>query len=340
MGFLDNLNTFNSAVPGDGSDIYANLNKLTIEFYHLPSDKTVSFKAYLTSWDDKFTSNYNSEEVFGRNDHIHTFQGTHREIQVAWDVVAGSVKEAQENLARVSLLAQFLYPAYKMETLNFSVSNSGLQGTAGSGMPLQVGTMTKAPLIKVRFANLIVDSKGSLDTVSAKETGLLCAMDGLTITADLEAGVIDGTGVATPKVFKLTTTLKVLHQHTLGWDNDAKSWLGTGAEGYPYNAWGSNSSNSRTFAGLNPAPATPPPGTTGTPAQNEGPAGGSAPGAGTDPSSGAAPATDPSEPPDNQCCDENTTWEERRAHLIEAQAQMDAYYDERAAEEAAAGGDV
>ena len=250
MGFLDRLNDngvnpkFNSGVDNDASDVYANLNQLIIEFYHLPSDRSVSFKAYLTSWDDKFSSNYNSEDIFGRNDQIHTFQGTFREIGISWDVVAGSIQEAQENLGRVSLLAQFLYPAYKMEATSF---------TTGTGSPqvMQVGTMTKAPLIKVRFANLIVDSKGQLDSYNAKDSGLLVAMDGLQITSDLDVGVFDGEGVSTPKVLKLTTNLKVVHQHTLGWNNDSKTWLGEGAAaGYPYNTWGPGQSSSNTLTGI------------------------------------------------------------------------------------------
>ena len=284
MGFLDRLNDvgvaapFDSGMGTDASDVYGNLNKLSIEFYHLPSDKSVSFKAYLTSWDDKFSSNYNSEEVFGRNDPIHTFQGTFREISLSWDVVAGSIQEAQENLARVSMLAQFLYPAYKRETFNISTSNSAPQN-------LMVGTMTKAPLVKVRFANLIVDSKGQLDDVSAKETGLLCAMDGLQVTADLEAGVIDGLGLATPKVFKLTCGLKVLHQHTLGWDNARKEWLGEGnSEGYPYNAWGGGKSTSNSLTIGGGSSSGPSAGRTGSP-----------PDAGA--AREAAPPPDPASPP-------------------------------------------
>ena len=145
MGFLDRLNDvderdslFNSNSPHgfDASDAYANLNKLFIEFYHLPSDKSVAFKAYLTDWNDKFDSKYNSEDVYGRNDQIHTFQGTTREISISWVVPAASAGEAMENLARTSLLAQFQYPAYKMETFTF---------TPGS-QPLKVGTIRNLPL--------------------------------------------------------------------------------------------------------------------------------------------------------------------------------------------------
>lgn len=256
MGFFDTLNDqarersalFNSGNPkGDASDEYANSKKLYIEFYHLPSDKSVAFKAYVKDWTDKFNSSYNSEEVYGRNDKIHTFSGTDREISLSWDAPAASAQEARENLARVSLLAKFLYPGFKMENLNYGLeatsgnSGSRVGSTVGaSEQTVKVGTMTKAPLIKVRFANLILDSSGAeIADVDAKNSGLLVAMDGLTISTDFDEGVIDSTvGIAYPKVLQLSTTLRVIHQHSLGWDNDTKLWLGNseGALGFPYNA--------------------------------------------------------------------------------------------------------
>ena len=49
MGFIDRLNDvgatresmFDSGMGTDASDTYANGNQLYIEFYHLPSDKSV-----------------------------------------------------------------------------------------------------------------------------------------------------------------------------------------------------------------------------------------------------------------------------------------------------------
>ena len=254
MGFIDNLNDFTNGSPG--TNAYANAKRMTIEFFHLPSNKTIKFKAFLTGWDDKFTSQYNTEDVYGRNDRIHTFQGTYREISISWDVVAYGLEEGMENLQRTSALAQFLYPAYKMESMAFSIAG-------GSAQNLMVGTMTKAPLMKVRFGNLIVDSKSDLDAPTAAESGLLCAMDGLQITADLDGGFFDGVGIATPKVLKLSTNLMVIHQHTLGWNNGTKEWLGEGnSAAYPYNAWGEGASSSpsgqRALAdrGTNPLPNT------------------------------------------------------------------------------------
>lgn len=282
MGFIDRLNNgqsdveatreslFDSGLGTDGSDIYANGNQLFVEFYHLPSDKSVAFKAFIKDWSDKFDSSYKSEEVYGRNDPIHTFQGTKREISLSWQVVAATAGEAQNNLARVSLLSQFLYPSYHME--KFTVGQLDAKGDpVGPTQQLDVGTMTKAPLIKVRFANLILDSKaGVVESVNAKHGGLLCALTGLNISADQEAGFIDATGVATPKVLELSTTMLVIHQHSLGWAN--KTWLGNtdgNAEGFPYQAYGPGAASDRHIedryaGGSGTTSTTPPPATPAT----------------------------------------------------------------------------
>ena len=226
---------FDSKLGTDASDRYANLNSLYIEFYHLPSDRSVRFKAYITDWNDKFDSSWNSEQVYGRNDQIHTFQGTSREISLSWEVPAASEEESAENMARISVLSQFLYPAFKSQQVNY--------GTEGMNQYMNVGTMSKAPLIKVAFANVVASSNPSgQGLVDAKQMGLLCAMSGLDISADLDAGVTDGLGLAIPKVFKLSTSLKVLHMHDLGWNNDTKMWMGPVE--FPYKAWG----------GIEPAP--------------------------------------------------------------------------------------
>ena len=72
MGFFDRLTAgggvdtttrdalFDSGLETDASDAYANGNKLFIEFYHLPSNKSVAFKGFITEWTDKFDSKYNT----------------------------------------------------------------------------------------------------------------------------------------------------------------------------------------------------------------------------------------------------------------------------------------
>lgn len=143
-------------------------------------------------------------------------------MTIGWDVVASSVNEGKANAANVGLLAKFQYPSYNNRdyTLN--------------GESIKIGTLSKAPLIRVQFANLIMDSNVAAGTI-APASGLLCAMNGISVDADLEAGFFDGPnfqGQVYPKAWKLSTSLKVLHQHSLGWDSATGEWLGS--HSFPY----------------------------------------------------------------------------------------------------------
>ena len=73
-----------------------------IEFYHIPTDQAVDFKAYITDFSDDYSSNWESEEVYGRMDPIQTFKNTSREITISFDIVAGSLAEAKSNLEKFS----------------------------------------------------------------------------------------------------------------------------------------------------------------------------------------------------------------------------------------------
>ena len=54
----------------DGSDWVANFQRMFVSFHHVPSGKSIFFKAFITAYNEQFTSNWSSEEVYGRNDPI------------------------------------------------------------------------------------------------------------------------------------------------------------------------------------------------------------------------------------------------------------------------------
>ena len=219
---LSESGMFNSGMLNDPSDVYANLKQLYISFEHVPTGQVVSFKGYITSWKDDYTSDWKPTSVYGRPDPIQTFQGTSRTMTIGWDVVASGVDEGKANAANVGLLAKFQYPSYNNR--DYILNDE----------PIKIGTLSKAPLIRVQFANLIMDSNSGAGTI-APASGLLCAMNGISVDADLEAGVFDGPnfqGQVYPKAWKLSTSLKVLHQHSLGWDSATGEWLGS--HSFPY----------------------------------------------------------------------------------------------------------
>jgi hypothetical protein len=189
---------------GDGSDNYANKKKLFLSFYHLASDKEVKFKAFIDSYNESFSTAWNYEEVFGRPDPIATFKQTTRNISVSWSIPASTMEEARANLQRCNLLAQFMYPGYSSAT--------------------SANTLSKPPLMKVRFANLIRNTAGG-DTSDAKLGGLLAAVNSLNISPvfDDSSGFFDpGTATLYPKTITVSCDFVALHQHELGWSPEGR----------------------------------------------------------------------------------------------------------------------
>ena len=200
----------------DPSDILKEQKRHVIEFYHIPTGANVEFKAWLTDFSDRFESEWESEKTYGRMDPIQTFKQTVRTIDIAWEVVAASKKEAMSNMADCQKLFRMLYPTYS--------------GSAGS-------TLSAPPLMKLKFVNLIqsvatAPSAGKAST--AKDAGLTGTMSGFSYAPDLQSGFFDvGMGTVYPQTLKLECTFTVLHTHDLGYD-DQGDWRGKNKDGFPY----------------------------------------------------------------------------------------------------------
>ena len=186
----------------DGAAIYAKRVGAVLKIQSvIHGDEFVEFIGFLTNMSQNFSSTWNSENVYGRNDPIGTFQGTKRTISVAWDVPAASLDDAKSNLEKTALLSKFLYPAYEGNII------------------------ARPPLVKVKYTNLIQNS-------NTKE-GLLGWIDSLQINPLLDAGpFIDEDKNHYPKVISLSFNLNVLHQHDLGVDVAGKDR--TSGAGFPF----------------------------------------------------------------------------------------------------------
>jgi len=229
---------FDLGGDGDASDGLANAGRV-ISFKSIINDTNeVHFKAFLTEYSDSFTTNWDEERVYGRNDPIMTFQSTNRQISLAWDVPAGSVEEGIENLQSVSLLMRMLYPSY--ENSNYA------------------NTIKEAPLMRVKFMNLIQAAQTPNQKIGNSDQGLLAAVSGFTFTPNIEMGFFedklvndlfdskvllstylnldykpdyltsqleDGSSFfIVPRVFTLSCQLTVLHEKGLGWEKSEKTW--------------------------------------------------------------------------------------------------------------------
>lgn len=220
--------TFNSDMPGDASDLLANRKKLIIDIFHIPTKTSVQFKAFVTSYQDKFESEYNSEEVYGRMDPIQTFKGTKRKISLGWEVVSASEGEAKRNLDRCTTLFSMLYPTY-------SETGASVATTIAAG-----------PIFRLKFANLIQDVSSASDgPASAEANGLVGTISGFTYEPDFEAGFFDaGIGTLFPQTIKLSCDYTVNHTHGLGWANGTKR-----TEKFPYNRNGQTGTPTGTDTG-------------------------------------------------------------------------------------------
>jgi len=204
----------------DPTDLIAQKKKQYIEIYHVPSGKSVYFKAFLELFEDQFSSEWEKTPVFGRMDPIVNFQGTSRIMSLGWNIPSFGEADAERNLQKCSLLMSMLYPVYQ------SIDKT---------TPSSANTLMSPPIFKLKMMNLITDASGNADGSgigSAKESGLLGVISGFTYSPVLEEGVIEkkGTHNLFPQTIKLQCEFTVLHTHQLGWKTDR----GPAVKAYPY----------------------------------------------------------------------------------------------------------
>jgi hypothetical protein len=207
---------------------------LTLDFYHLPSDLSVSFKAYITNLTDNFNQGWNSEKVIGRSDPFQNYENTERVIALSWKIVAGSVKEAKNNLKNISKLAMMSYPKYDQ---NIEEARKGIQSAT---------TITEAPIFRIKLMNMITSARtipGGSGIGKAKLSGLPGRVDGFVFNhviddgyfAEKFEGITEDNSINDVKIYPKTVeascTLYVLHDHALGWSADKNF---RGSDYFPY----------------------------------------------------------------------------------------------------------
>jgi len=207
----------------DGTDALAGNADQVISFYHVPSGKSVYFKAFITSFNETYSSDWASEKVYGRVDPIYMFKNTTRRITLAFKVPAASEGEAFENLGRVQALIQFLYPRY-------SIVDSE------ADMPAQ--TISQSPLVRLKVMNLaqaessIERDYSSDDNFSYYKTrhnpnpkwgGLLGAIGNLNVDHGLQSddgSLAVGKNTILPKLLEINLEFNPIHETPLGWNEN------------------------------------------------------------------------------------------------------------------------
>ena len=217
----------------DPSDAYANAG-FVISFYHIITGQSLKFKAYITNFNESYSSDFAAEPVFGRADPIYAFRNTTRQVNLTFQAPASSTGEAYENLAKAQKLIQFLYPAYK----NLD-NNNAL-------------TIAQSPLVRLKVMNLLsrpqgfnspepseVSNRTLYDNYSTSDepaNGVLGALTGVTVVHNVEnadIGVFEKTNnTILPKVIEIQLNFAPIHEHPIGWNEG-----GTFSEpSFPYGA--------------------------------------------------------------------------------------------------------
>jgi len=191
-----------------------------LSFFYVASGTSdslvVDFKAFLTAFDDQYTSKWTPNSVYGRMDPIATFENTTRRLNVSFGVPSYDNIEAKINFDKLTRLITMLYPVY--------------QEQSGGSASQIVG----APLLRMKFGNLIMKANlaSSSDVVTG---GLLGYLDGINFTPNFEAGFHDkgASGTLIPMEFSLNCSFNVLHEHGLGFKLSGRS-LDKRERNFPY----------------------------------------------------------------------------------------------------------
>tara|TARA_Y100000296_G_scaffold83530_1_gene114588 strand:- start:813 stop:1868 length:1056 start_codon:yes stop_codon:yes gene_type:complete len=216
-----------------GTDGYANHRGAYISFQHVPSKRSVKFKAFITAFNESYNSDWATETVFGRVDPIYLFKSTTRKITLGFKLPAESASEAFENLGRIQKLLQFLYPNYTV-----------LDDPLGEQSGVFAQTISQSPMIRLKVMNLLADATTAMDVptdpVRGKGLGdfdyytgggpglgivgggLLGVIDNVTVNHNLEGndGVLHASdGVILPKLIDVNLNFSPIHEHPIGWSD-------------------------------------------------------------------------------------------------------------------------
>jgi hypothetical protein len=240
----------------DGSDAYANIHKMVISFYHVPSGRSVYFKAFIDAFNETYSSNWNGEDVYGRADKIYMFKNTTRDITLAFKIPAATESEAYENLGRASSLAKFCYAGYEN--------------------PHNATTIQQSPLVRIKVMNLLQSTQGNtaprlpgvLETSdemyrtytsnTTAQRGVLGVVKNLVINHNIpEEGVLEkARGTILPKLIDVNLSFSVLHENRMGWDAQARfgppagATSGQGSNTFPYGVTTNDNTYAARQAGL------------------------------------------------------------------------------------------
>ncbi len=111
-----------------------------VEVKSITIGTTWSFPAFVTSFRDSYTPNFESVNVFGRIDPIYTFTHTSRKIEIGMDIVSHDAGEAQKNWVNLNEMAQGLYATYKKMGTDDIISSPPIYGLRFHNLVREINT--------------------------------------------------------------------------------------------------------------------------------------------------------------------------------------------------------
>lgn len=193
---------------------YTSQKDAVLEIKSAQGGTVIKFPAFLTSFTNSFQSSWNEEQVYGRIDPIGTFQSTKRTINIGFDIIAYDEEAAKFNIGSINAVSAMLYPSYS------DASGGNFQrGVDDDGNPLittsgNALTISKAPLVEMKFGNLIQDGGGFL----------LGWIGGWSANPVLDMGMYTPSpGVFLPKVYNAQIDFTPQHRGDLAFNKSSKT---------------------------------------------------------------------------------------------------------------------
>ena len=211
----------------DASDNLANSHLQTIDFMHVPSETTVSFKAFVQALNESYISDWSEEPVYGRADPIRMFKQTTRTLTLSFIAPAATEGEGFENLSKFQKLVRFLYPNYTDAQNALTISQSPL-------VRLKVMSLIDANPARAGYSFQELYQGRGAGSGAAGTKGLLGVITNIAVNHNIDnpdVGVFaPSPGVIIPKAIEITVDFKVIHEQPLGWNEE--NFV---SDSFPYN---------------------------------------------------------------------------------------------------------
>jgi len=228
-----------------------------IVFYHQWSQKVLSFKAFLTQYNENWTNNWEEQSLVRRFNKQYTFNNVQRSISLAWDLPAYDFAEAKKNLENCTMFVRMMYPkidsngavtgmnpVWYMSLMNF-VHNSAVSvgGTGGGTSALGMSSVLDEGLAKTGLKGFPANFQFSPEL----EEGFFEATEGVVEDFSQAIGLTSSGKTKTvpnavyPKLIKVSMDYTPIFDESLqlGWQDSTDLFgdsfsVWTGGSGFPW----------------------------------------------------------------------------------------------------------